>query len=133
MAILQKLREATHDIHMELHDHPALVKLVESNVTYEYYLNVLEKFYVFHSVIEEKINNSDFKALYERYRTDTLPNLHHDIETINLVHLNRNFSTSVSFNEAEDVWGYLYLKEGSLLGGTVIYKSLQKNLNQSTI
>ena len=119
------LKEKTRDIHLALHDHSALKDLLNKSVSFEYYMNVISKFYSFHQGIERAISNEGQQTLYERFRSNTLPLLRDDCVEQN----NLNFHTSIDFSTQEAVWAYLYVKEGSALGGKVIHKTLTRNLN----
>ena len=108
--------------------HPALVELVQPSITLAYYQNVLSKFWGFHQSFEERLEQS---AHYDRYlaiSTPSLAHLAHDCRTQAGAALDSSFKTSLTFECEEDLWAYLYVKEGSLLGGRVIHKALSKNL-----
>lgn len=118
------LKNKTRDIHLALHEHSALKDLLNKCVSYEYYMNVISKFYGFHLGIEHAISHSGQQSLYEMFRSNTLPLLQQDCVKQNSL----NFETEINFSTQEAVWAYLYVKEGSALGGKVIHKTLTRNL-----
>lgn len=129
MSLADKLRTTTNKIHLKLHEHPALQDLLSKHVTYEYYQNVIGKFYRFHSAYEQALSTSSHQQIYQKYRSDTLPLLKRDHETHpHKGKAERSFKTGYRFNNEESVWAYLYVKEGSLLGGRMIHKQLLRNL-----
>lgn len=136
--LAEKLKEHTAEAHEKMHGHPALSQLLDVRLSFEYYQNVVTKFYAFHKGMEEAIDRSGKRDLYEAHRTDTLPLLQNDLSLMAseaatctasvAATATAEHATAVDFSTPEAIWGYLYVKEGSALGGTVIHKALKSSL-----
>jgi heme oxygenase len=123
------LKEHTAPTHEALHHHPALKDLVTPAVTYPYYLEVLKKFYGFYEGHEQVIARSPWEHIFKKRTSGMSDKLRGDLEEAGLDPATLLLcEPSLSFKEEEEVWAYLYVKEGSLLGGRVIYKSLTRHL-----
>ena len=130
MDFLSSLRNKTGAAHQALHHHPSFMKLDSGeNVNNDYLLNVYSKLYYFHSTLETRALVSSYGSFYTENSTPILDNLRHDISLLGgsieetKVH---NFC-QLEMNDFESIWAYLYFKEGSLIGGQVIQKTLTKN------
>lgn len=128
--ILAILRAETHDAHMALHDHPQLVKLTASDITKPYFTHVIEKFYGYHQGLETVVCRGPHRDLYNQTVSRSLDDLRHDLGLLGRDPTQSDiFEPPLDFNSRESVFAYLYLKEGSTLGGRIIHKSLIQNLD----
>ena len=123
--LLARLRAATHDAHEALHVHPALMTLTTDALDRAYYVNALKKFYGFHAPLERAL------------AVGVTPGFEHLIEPMATGSLERDLrfwkvapSTVATMpREAggvEDRIAYLYLREGSTLGGQQIARNVRQ-------
>jgi heme oxygenase (biliverdin-IX-beta and delta-forming) len=129
MKLLTALRDATADAHQALHVHPVLRDLVTPRLTQDYYLAVLSGFYGFYAGIEPYLAKSGHPDLREFSPARATSDLASDLTRLS--HKPENLSVyapeTVEFDLARAV-GFLYLREGSTLGGQQISKNLLKVL-----
>lgn len=126
MTLHDALRQATHDSHMRLHTHPLLSPLQNDTITIRDYIYILRSFEAFYTKWNYScpIGYSAFAgeisplALLQK---DLEQFKGHDIQAFDI-------STKCKNSEYDEYIGYLYLKQGSTLGGQVIAKHLEKHL-----
>jgi len=128
-----KLRTETRFLHDQIEQSFLIKKIMSCQITREEYLLLLEKFYGFIAPCESLINELACKNLITGRSKSLL--LAQDLQTLKM---NKSifFITSQcdhlpQLSEIEDVLGYLYVMEGSTLGGQIITKMLQKQLQIS--
>lgn len=131
LALLTELREATHAGHENLHVHPALKDLTSPQLSEAVYQHALIKFYGFYKPLEDLFSASDLKVLEAYQDKMMITNLVSDLtlmgidpEKIPLRPL------SIDRLTLEQGVAYLYLREGSSLGGQVISKHLARHLEK---
>ena len=118
MNLLECLRTETRDAHEALHVHPLLAPLVSPDMQlrdYHYALLAFERFY---------------RTMEPQTATDGAPVLdwlaadlaHHQLTPV-LVDIPLPVLDTPS-----KLWGYLYVKQGSTLGGNVMTKALRRHL-----
>lgn len=131
MSVLSQVRDATRSIHKSLDDHPLIVRFLRYGDA-EAYRGFLEAFRAFvalemhHSL--EYISDSDREILsYAEWR------LALDDDLLAMQSLNQNFlipniSPLVpALNNRSEFWGFLYVLEGSVLGGRELATTLPKD------
>lgn len=129
-SLLQTLRHATAQAHAALHDHPALCHLSTPHVTRDYHGQALQGFYGFYQPLETAYTASQSPLLVSFPAGVILQHLEHDLlhYGIDPQALPQLSMIQEPFS-LEQVIGYLYLREGSNLGGKVISKNLERHLN----
>lgn len=124
-ALLESLRAATHDAHEALHVHPALVDLTSASLGRDGYTHVLRKFYGFHQPFEQALGGDSVPGLDDVTVPHVTALLAADLRYWSIdpatVSLRRIDSMSV-----EDKIAYLYLREGSALGGQQIARNVRQ-------
>lgn len=127
--VLQALRAATRNSHERLHTHPALIDLTSPDVSVHFYTQALKKFYGFYLPHEniyarnghDLLNNFAAHDITDRLKRDLSRQLI-DADRLDVITLEEKaFSL-------EEILAYLYMREGSSLGGKVISKNLSKAL-----
>ena len=124
MTLLEALRAETRDAHEALHVHPLLRPLTEPDLTREQYGAALAAFDVFYRAMESgrtaaaPVGMPDAPA--QRW-------LQSDLENLGQAPLDIVLATPVADTPAR-VAGYLYVKQGSTLGGAVMSKNLNRVL-----
>jgi heme oxygenase (biliverdin-IX-beta and delta-forming) len=118
MNLLERLRTETRDAHEALHVHPLLVPLLSPDMTLRDYCYALLAFERFYSIMETQVTEPGAPVL-EWLKDD----------------MTRQRLTPVDFDFAlprlstpSQIWGYLYVKHGSTLGGSVMTKALNRYL-----
>lgn len=129
-SLRERLREETDTVHQSLHRNPGLHQLIGGQSSIGLYQNVLKVFYQYYRALE---GSFDFVA----------PELRFPYEAQPLQWLAKDFSVQKFANQfsafhavpdnmvpncLEAYLGYLYVKQGSTLGGQAISKQLKKNL-----
>ena len=118
MNLLENLRTATGAAHEALHHHRLLAPLAGDAVTLRDYRCALLAFDAFYAAMEpEPLPGS---APVREW-------LRRDLETQGLTSLHLNVDMPVIGTESQ-LWGYLYVKQGSTLGGSVMSKTLRRVL-----
>jgi heme oxygenase (biliverdin-IX-beta and delta-forming) len=121
MTLLERLRTETRDAHEALHVHPLLAPLVSPDVTlrdYRYALLAFERFY------------RTMESQPVSFSTDSAPVcdwLAQDMQRHGLTPLAIEFSLPL-LGTPSQLWGYLYVKQGSTLGGSIMSKALRRHL-----
>lgn len=134
---LQQIKEQTHESHKNLEKNLLLSYLLSNQLDINIYLKILMKFYGFFAPLEKEINkfeeiNVHLPDYPNRRKAKLLLN---DISNIN-----KESSSILQIDPCEDLpgisvaseaFGCLYVMEGSTLGGRMIYKSIEKQLQIS--
>ena len=133
----ERLRLETDDIHQRLHRNPAMLRLMSDECTHSHYLDVLKAFFIFYTQSEDFYRGLPSA---QRFAQEAKP----------LEWLQKDFSVAgidsstlaaqalalekyrVDYTNSEPTLatylGYLYVKQGSTLGGQMISKRLHKTL-----
>ena len=128
-----RLREETDAIHQSLHRNPGLQKLVSAECTTANYRDVLRVFYHFYQGVDDRFNSIPTPQRFT-YEATPLRWLQQDFLALNQPLPERSFSTPANAEigtrapRLENYIGYLYVKQGSTLGGQMISKQLKKTL-----
>ncbi|UQD56715.1 biliverdin-producing heme oxygenase [Flavobacterium sp. K5-23] len=127
--IHEKLKKETTLLHRNVERNSMLKRVMDPNLTVDYYSIIIEKFYHFHQEIETqlvKFNNQHklITDLDNRLKCDFLEA---DIVELNIVKTNLP-KRYIEINTAEDFFGVLYVIEGSTLGGQYIIPKLNVSL-----
>lgn len=141
-----RLREETADIHHQLHSDPSMHRLVNGDMDLPGYIKILEVFYSFYQPIETFFSTGhihvshrftpeasvvtwllqDFQALGH---SPVLQLQHRFASLDSKAYLTTGSNLQVSESTLLDTYlGYLYVKQGSTLGGQAISKCLTKSL-----
>lgn len=127
--LLAEFRSATAKMHERLHCHPALRDLTAMSLTPAYYGFSLIRFYGFYKTCERLYANSghELLSLFPAGHTlhwlaADLARLGIDADTVPVL------PASESHFDHAHVLAYLYLREGSNLGGKVISRHLEDSL-----
>lgn len=135
--ILYKLRASTNEIHKRLEESTLLSKISRQSLKVDEYCSVLNKFYGFIAPCEQdlvSINSlehylPDFKR---RLKTKLIQK---DFNSILLSEDKNDISPCPNYPEIKTLnqaFGYLYVMEGSTLGGKIISENVRKTLGLST-
>ena len=135
----ERLRAATHDVHMRLHRQPSFALLAKGTIDRGSYRSLLCRLYGFHAPLE--------LALVQASNSLGL-----DVEMARRrrVHLLRDDLTALRMSEAEitalpgitglaplntrdKLMGALYVREGSTLGGRVLARQLDRLLGSNSL
>ncbi|MBB3111098.1 heme oxygenase [Paenibacillus phyllosphaerae] len=134
MNVLQDLKEQTAPYHIQIEKNPYAASMMDKTMTLEGYITYLQKFYGFIAPVEEAIaqlpgwetNGFDFDLRRKA------PLIEQDLRQLGLseqqiaqLPRSRALPDVSTFPRA---LGYLYVIEGSTLGGQVITKQLKKFL-----
>ncbi len=122
MTLLDDLRAATRSQHEALHDHPLLAPLNRPDLTPAQYRDALSAFHVFYRAMESRRTVATPDGVPDAPVLDWLA---HDLEAAGAATLSLDFDPLPIDSEAR-LWGYLYVKQGSLLGGAVMSKNLNR-------
>lgn len=122
MNLLERLRQGTRAAHEALHVHPLLAPLVSPDVTLGDYRFALLAFDAFYSRLEAE------PAMPWPVETAPVRDwLAHDLAVQGLSPIGLDIDLP-RLDTLSKVWGYLYVKQGSTLGGNVMTKALRRNL-----
>lgn len=126
-----KLKESTRELHSQIESVPLLNKIIKRNITLHEFKLLIKKFYAYIKPCENAINTLQSRHLLSnREKTNLLKN---DLVALGLEEFTineRNFSPILPpLNTHAQVLGYMYVIEGSTLGGQIIAKILFETLN----
>ena len=124
MTLLDDLRAATREQHEALHVHPLLAPLNRPDVTREQYRDVLLAFDAFYRAMEA---GRTVQMPREIPDAPVVEWLAHDLKACGAQPLALDIDCPPIDSEAR-LWGYLYVKQGSMLGGAVMSKNLKRAL-----
>lgn len=128
MGLRDKLKQETKDLHTKIESVPLLKTIMADNITRDQYQILLQGFYGYIAPCEEIIQSlpSHF-LLTNREKTALLEKdfLALGME-INSIHKLNRCSHLPDLSNYEHVLGYLYVLEGSTLGGQLIVKMIKK-------
>lgn len=147
----EELKMQTKEIHEQLHVNPIMLPLLNPECSLLQYKRVLASFYCFYRWAEPR--NRDFEQSPFEYEANASAWVHADIAAVSLEQteldrFNRNIESAVlnagdsassvttnhgsnceNHKEAFEAYlGFLYVKQGSLLGGQIIASALNKSL-----
>ncbi|WP_416396362.1 biliverdin-producing heme oxygenase [Allohahella sp. A8] len=122
-----ELRQATETVHLRLHHHPMLTQLHETSLSLQGYGTVLGAFHTFYSIWEPRLSRAGLAFAHEATPLDWLAK---DFAVLGLQHSPyaaqpENDHAAMSGSEAI---GYLYVRQGSTLGGQRISRHIQQQL-----
>ncbi len=127
--LLAALRRATAPAHEALHHPAALQKLPTKDVTRNDYLGAITKFYGFYVPLENAYAASRSGWLVDFPALVIVQNLEHDLQRHGISPQSLPVAAQLPALHCEEaVAAYLYMREGSNLGGRVISKNLERVL-----
>ncbi|HEY0963716.1 MAG TPA: biliverdin-producing heme oxygenase [Pseudomonadales bacterium] len=127
--LLTELRRATGEIHARLHTHPALRNLTSDSLSIHDYGFSLQRFYGFYLNHERLYAASGHELLPHFPAGTNIGWLMDDLARLGIdVHTLPVLAVEETHFDRGQVLAYLYLREGSNLGGKVISASLQRSL-----
>ena len=136
-SVRDALRLATDAIHQRLHRHPVLQRLADGSISRSDYVALLRRFLVFHELIEESLRGGPDLAthdidLAERCRS---PLLRRDLTALGAPAMTAPpaLQGPRKPGSAAAALGYLYVSEGSRLGGLALARSLDGLLGSGTV
>lgn len=121
----QLLKHETHDLHMRLHRHPMLKPLQDGTLTKEKYINILSGFYTFHS---------GYKCAFDKIKNkfpqqaDPVHLIEKDFETLCVPKPLGKKMHKDTVSDFNAYIGYLYVLQGSTLGGQYLSKQIEKTM-----
>lgn len=130
MDLRKRLQEETKSLHDEIEQSPLLKKIPQREITLSDYQLLIQKFYGFITPCEDLIDSLTCKSIIENRKKK--PWLEQDLHALKISN-NNDVKLSLcldlpALSEYEQVLGYLYVMEGSTLGGQVITKMLKSQL-----
>ncbi len=122
-SLLERLRQATTGVHMNLHSHPLLEPLLSSNLSLEKYRQTLQAFYGFYKLFETQV-----RPYRKVFRSQWLEE--------DLIYLKGQVGAVQSHPLPEiksfpALLGYWYVVEGASLGSRFIYRNIEAHLSLS--
>ncbi len=122
--LLEKLRAATRPQHEALHVHPLLAPLAKPDVTTAQYADALMAFDAFYRAMEAGRTVPTLDGVPD---APVIAWLAHDLAATATRPLAATVDCPPIDSEAR-LWGYLYVKQGAMLGGAVMSKNLNRAL-----
>lgn len=124
LSLRHRLQAETRDIHEALHVHPLLAPLGSDAMTRDQYGDILSAFYSFYAAHEPLYKNIENRFSAE---ANPLALIEADLKILNRpVPESQAPSTQADLS---DYLGYLYVKQGSTLGGQLIAKAIENSLH----
>ena len=123
-SLLETLRAGTRAQHEALHVHPLLAPLSRPDVTRDQYRDALVAFDAFYRAMEAGRTVPTPAGVPDAPVVEWLA---HDLAATGASPLALDVACPAIDTEAR-LWGYLYVKQGSMLGGAVMSKNLKRAL-----
>lgn len=139
MNITEILKNSTKEYHKELETIMFSNKLMDKTLSFSEYYQLITVNYIYNSKLEDKINNLKNNEILnelniEERRKKQLILKDFDELKIDYLFINKIFKNfDLKINNIYDFLAYLYLAEGSTLGGKIILKALKENDNVKEI
>ena len=130
--ILDKIKAATAEKHRSLEKSPLLLPLGERRITKSQYINILIKFYGYFFPLEETINKVDplKKYLPDFFQRRKAALILQDLRDLNYPTGVLPLCTDLpQLGNLSEVFGAIYVMEGSTLGGQFITKVVKSELD----
>lgn len=136
MAVLQTLRKTTNSSHRKLEE--KLSFLLEPDLTFSHYLNLLIKLFGFYAPLEEQFEKIEKSPRFNFPGFDPLPRrktplLHKDLTALGLAVKELNSLPRCPalppVNTPSQMLGCMYVLEGATLGGQIIQRQLKLSLD----
>lgn len=125
-----QLRNNTQAIHQALHHDPLLGRLMQRDCTREEYRAVLRVFFTFY--VQSEVRFSGLRHGKFAGEAPVLRWLQQDLATLGeTVSLRENVADTAAPANFSQYLGYLYVKQGSTLGGQVLCRQLAKSIGLS--
>ncbi len=127
MDLLHALKDSTSQYHQQIEQVDLLKKVVSKEITLIEYKKLLSQFYGFINPCEKIIQHRFHYAIEGREKSSLLNN---DLSELNC-DTSSDFlycKNTPNLNTLPEVFGYLYVIEGSTLGGQIMSKLLKQNL-----
>lgn len=123
-----KLKEKTNIQHSQIENTPLLSKLINNNITLNEYQLLIRKFYGYIAPCENLIQGmSSRNLLMQREKSLSLLS---DLAALGIERHSVEYCCDLpQLKSYEQVLGYMYVMEGSTLGGQIIAKILRETLN----
>lgn len=120
------LRRETHALHMRMHEHSFLLPLQDNTVSFAEYINILRGFYAFYAKWENHFSRS-----YLTFENELMPLslLRRDFDILNINVPPAHPEVTEPTDSFSSYVGYLYVKQGSTLGGQIIGGHIRKHLH----
>ncbi|MBW2961753.1 biliverdin-producing heme oxygenase [Mesonia aestuariivivens] len=120
--MLNKFREATHQLHKDIESENLAELIMQHNITLEEYKKLLLQNYIAYYVTERAIQQQ-----LPTYTSDKSENLAKDLAQLGVKIENSNkFIQQYQLNSPAEAWGAWYVVEGSSLGGMMIAKNIKE-------
>lgn len=130
MDLRKRLKEETKSLHDEIEQTCLLKKILQQEITLSDYQLLIKKFYGFITPCEDLISSLICKSVIENRKKK--PWLEQDLRELEISNNDdTKFQRCIDLpilSEHEHVLGYLYVMEGATLGGQVITKILENQL-----
>jgi len=125
-----RLRAATHDVHMRLHRHPSFAQLADGTIDLVSYKSLLARLYGFHAPVEQALvqasNALGIDVQMDRRRRVHL--LRDDLSALQMIDAQITALPCIiglpPLKTRDQLMGALYVREGSTLGGRVLARQL---------
>lgn len=130
MNLHEKLRQGTKEQHIKIESVPLFKRVMTANITVEQYQLLLQALYGYIAPCEGLIQSSSYYFLLAERKKMAL--LESDLLALGMgTHAISELPRCgflPDLNDYEQMLGFLYVFEGSTLGGQIITKMLKKNL-----
>ena len=127
-----RLRAATHDVHMRLHRHKSFMDLAEGTIELMSYTSLLARLYGFHLPLEQALVQAS-SSLGIEIDMDSRRRAHrlrHDLQAMEITETQiealPRIVTLPPLTTCGRLVGALYVREGSTLGGRVLARQLDR-------
>ena len=131
MDLPTRLKNETRDCHDEIEQAALFQKIKHQQITLNEYIHLLKKIYGFISPVENTLSTLAIKKLSTRFKSHlvsadlkVLTNAHVDLTQL-------HYCSALPLCTLENALGYLYVMEGSTLGGQVLTQTLCQQLGIS--
>lgn len=130
--LLEQLRKGTHNQHQTVHELPLMRRLLSKQCSVEDYSCVLSAFYRFHL---KYVTTFHHLAKSERfaYEAPAIEWLKHDLNRLSVSPLQLHHNVRQLNGSLEGYLGFMYVTQGSTLGGQVIVERLQRQFHEGQI
>ncbi len=138
MELMKKLKSTTSELHRRVEETPINKAIIQQGMKLEQYKELIQRNYLIHASLEHQIKsvlNKNKHASVSHFFHSKLEWLEKDMTSLGLTkpHVTNDAISIPRYHSIAELFGCLYVIEGSMLGGSILYRALRENKHLDSI